>query len=425
MTYRIPNTETFIIDFTEQASICYSPLKNEIALIDTPTASILRSVPPSAFNDELKEFVDELITDMNMIHDLSKRDIRKETRLSLIPNSICNLACSYCYSAFGRDNSKLSIENLETVLDWFIDKRRIDGDSISIFITGGGEPLATWDITAHAISTARQLASKQGLRLYISLITNGTLLDGDKIRFLKAQDCAVGVSFDVLEDIQNANRGKYDIVRRNIRQLLAESMKVMINSTIIPSSVSRIVEAVETVARDYPGLAQYTVEPVTGTDLFGRPEDMRSFYDSFLYEYFRAKETARHHGLKLRFTFDDSLRGVTSRHCPGKFTLTPSGHISVCHLVSSSREDRFGECIYGEVSNGTLTINLDKFDRLYSHNVFEYQECTDCVAKWSCGGECLTRRSTYPPEYMAEVCRFNRKVVQRLLKEEVKDVKFT
>jgi radical SAM protein with 4Fe4S-binding SPASM domain len=201
-------------------------------------------------------------------------------------------------------------------------------------------------------------------------------------------------------------------------------MKVMINSTILPLSVSRITEAVDTVVREYPGLSQYTVEPVTGTAFFGSPMEMRSFYDKFFDEYFRAKEIATNYGLKLRFTFDDSLRGVTPRHCPGKFALTPSGHISVCHLVSSSRENRFDECTYGIVADGNVTIDDNKFDRLYSHNVFAYEECTDCLAKWSCGGECFTRRSTYPPEYMSEVCRFNRKFIEQQLKEMVKDVKF-
>ncbi len=425
MTYRIPNTETFIIDFNEKAAICYSPLKNDIALIDTHTASTLRSDSALSLDDELKVFVNELSKDILYDHSLSRKEIRKVNKLSLIPNNICNLTCSYCYSALGRNNIKLSIENLDTALDWFIDKQRIDGDSISIFITGGGEPLSTWELTSHAISKARELTAERGLKLYISLITNGTLLDDDKIQFLKDYDCPIGVSFDVLEDIQNSNRGKYNTVKRNIKKLLDNDMKVMINSTIIPSSVNRITEAVETVIREYPGLAQYTVEPVTGTELFGNPKEMRNFYNKFFDEYFIAKETAKRHGLKLRFTFDDSLRGVTSRHCPGKFALTPSGHISVCHLVSSMKEKRFQECIYGIVADGKVSINENKFNRLYEHNVFEYEECINCVAKWSCGGECFTRRSTYPPEYMAEVCRFNRKVIERLIKEEVKDVKFT
>lgn len=426
MAYRIPNTESFIVDFDNNASICYSPFKEEILLIDAVSASELKTTEPKQYSDcELGEFVSNLEIESSELLKLSRPDIGKVTKLSLILNNICNLSCSYCYSATGRNNSKLPHKKLETALKWFIDPVRIENSDLSIFITGGGEPLATWDITSQAITLARELASTCGLTLHISIITNGTLLDEEKIDFLKNHNCSVGVSFDVLEDIQNSNRGKYEVVKHNIKMLLKAGLRVMINSTIIPSSETRITEAVETVVREFPGLAQYTVEPATGTALFGSPEKMHRFYDAFIKEYFLAKETAVRHGLKLRFTFDDSLRGVTKRHCPGKFALTPSGHFSVCHLVSSQKEDRFDDCTYGFVEGDKVIIDEKKFNRLYDINLFSYKECEDCIAKWSCGGECYTRRSTYPPEFMEEVCRFNRKVVERLLKEAVKDVEFS
>lgn len=174
------------------------------------------------------------------------------------------------------------------------------------------------------------------------------------------------MSFDVLPDVQNANRGHYEVVDRNIRALLDAGIRTMVNSTIIPSSVERIEEMVGTVADRYPGLAQYTVEPATGTDLFGTPEAMRRYYDAFLSNYFKAKDISLRRGVPLRFTFDDSLRGVTARHCPGKFALTPSGRISVCHLVSSPAEPRFGECVYGRVADGEVRIDRRRFDELYS-----------------------------------------------------------
>lgn len=426
MAYRIPNTESFIVDFDSQASICYSPFNDEILLIDANSANEIKTTESNQYSDcELSDFIRNLEIESSELLKLSRPDIRKVTKLSLIPNNICNLTCSYCYSAAGRNNNKLSHKTLETVLKWFIDPQRVENSNLSIFITGGGEPLATWDITSHAISLARELASTCGLTLHISIITNGTLLDEEKIDFLKNQKCSVGVSFDVLEDIQNSNRGKYEVVRHNIKQLLKAGMRVMINSTVIPSSVNRITEAVETVVNEYPGVAQYTVEPATGIALFGSTEKMRRFYDTFIKEYFRAKKTAVRHGLNLRFTFDDSLRGITKRHCPGKFALTPSGHFSVCHLVSSQKEDRFSDCTYGVIEGNNVIIDLEKYNRLYDVNLFSYTECEDCIAKWSCGGECFTRRSTYPPEYMEEVCRFNRKVMERLLKEAVKDVEFS
>lgn len=425
MNHHIPDTELFVVERDNQAAICYSPLKDEICLIDAESANRLSTLPPALYDEELKKFVKEMDTPVPESCKSRVPDIRATSRLSIIPNNICNLTCSYCYSAKGRNNSKLSKGQIDTALDWFIDPRRVDGDFISIFITGGGEPLATWDITSHIISQARNHAEIKGLKCHISIITNGTLLTDDKILFLTEHGCSVGVSFDVIEDVQNDNRGKFDTVRRNIKSLLASGLRVMINSTIIPSSAGRMTRAVNEVIAEYPGIAQYTMEPATGTGIFGSPEDMRRFYDTFLDEYFKAKAIARRHGLNLRFTFDDSLRGITTRHCPGKFALTPSGDISVCHLVSSPMESRYGDCIYGKISDEGVDIDYRKFQRLYDRNLFAYEECAACIAKWSCGGECFTRRSTYAPEYMAEVCRFNQNVIERLLQEEVKDVRLS
>lgn len=422
MNHHIPDTELFIVERDKQAAICYSPLKDEICLIDIESAQKLYTLPPHLYDEELRELIKEIDSPVPEFCKTRIPDIQATTKLSIIPNNICNLTCSYCYSAKGRNNLKLNIDQIDTALNWFIDPSRIDGDFISIFITGGGEPLATWDITSHIITDSRKRADQQGLKCHISVITNGTLVTDDKIQFFTDHGCSVGVSFDVIEDVQNSNRGKYDLVKKNIKSLLAAGLRVMVNSTIIPSSVGRMTQAVNEVIAEYPGLAQYTMEPATGTDIFGSPEAMRNFYDTFLYEYFQAKAIAKKHGINLRFTLDDSLRGITTRHCPGKFVLTPTGHISVCHLVSSPMESRFGDCIYGKINDGNVDIDAGKFQSLFDRNLFAYEECADCIAKWSCGGECFTRRNTYAPEYMAEVCRFNRNVIELLLKEKVKDV---
>lgn len=417
MALRLPETEIFILPHTPEWSIVYAPLKGELCLIDKASADELESTDPEIYSPEVKDFIASLDSPQPSLERATP--IERTARLSLIPNNICNLHCSYCYSAAGRNNSVIADADLETGLRWFVDAERTQGAPLSIFITGGGEPLATWSVTSKAIALARELADSQGISLHIAIITNGTLLSPDKISFLKDKGCSVGVSFDVLPDVQNANRGHYEVVDRNIRALLDAGLRTMVNSTIIPTSVGLIENMVRTVADRYPGLAQYTVEPATGTDLFGTPEAMRRFYDAFITNYFRAKDIAQRRGVALRFTFDDALRGVTVRHCPGKFALTPSGRISACHLVSSAAEPRFGECTYGCVADGKVNIDRRRFDELYSRNVAAYPECADCVAKWSCGGECFTRRSTYAPEFMAEVCRFNRAVIERLIKEEI------
>ena len=108
------------------------------------------------------------------------------------------------------------------------------------------------------------------------------------------------------------------------------------------------------------------------------------------------------------------------RHCPGKFCLTPQGTISICHLVSSPKEERYAKCVYGFVdNNGRGQINESQFKQLYNNNLFSSRKCDKCFARWSCGGECMTRNDTYPPEYMKEVCSFNRRFIRHLLIERI------
>ena len=136
----------------------------------------------------------------------------------------------------------------------------------------------------------------------------------------------------------------------------------------------------------------------------------------------KSKEIADKNGVPLRFTFDDDFRDVTVRHCPGKFCITPQGEISVCHLVSSPKETRYKDCVYGVVEESGVKIDKEHFNRLYSVNLFSYERCNDCFAKYCCGGECMTRNAIYPADYMEKVCDFNRRFVRYRLLAKIEEV---
>ena len=69
-------------------------------------------------------------------------------------------------------------------------------------------------------------------------------------------------------------------------------------------------------------------------------------------------------------------------------------------------------------------MDKDKFKALRDINVYAYERCSDCFAKWICGGECMARNDAYPEEYMKEVCRFNRRFVKHVLIEELRRTVF-
>lgn len=428
---RLPNTEIFAIpagfdvemNDNHAVNIVYAPLTDAIALASfSDIEQLLRFYNDGTApdNDDLTGLISDMECAETAPAMAAVPDIGKVTRLSLLPNLTCNFACSYCYSAAGRSSAEISWNKVQAVLDYFIDDARIPPQHLSIFISGGGEPLLSWNRVRDAILYARQRAAAKGFTLQISIVTNGSLLTEETARFATDNDCSICVSFEVLPELQNRQRKNFDLVSKNIAMLGRFGVRTLLNSTITPQSAGSMPEMVRTVADNYPFTVQYTVEPVTGVSLFESKEDLRRFYDDFYNGYIAAKQIADARGVNLRFTFDDALRGTAVRHCPGKFCLTPQGDISVCHLASSPKEARYSNCIYGRVEeDGRITIDTERFNELYRINLYSYDRCRDCFAKWSCGGECMTRNDTYPADYMEEVCRFNRRFVKHLLLERI------
>lgn len=427
--FNIPVGDAVGLDNGE-VRLLYSPLADGLLLVSYSDAQLIEDClrnGPEGFAPEIVEASNELRHNTDLEAAFAVLDINQTTKLSVIPNNRCNFGCSYCYSAAGRNGHEVPWTTLKRTLDWFIDARRFDDQkamALSIFISGGGEPLLSWDsVTRRMLEYSRERAAEQGLPLRLMIISNGSLLTTEIAHRLAELEVSVGVSFEVLPDLQNRQRGHYDDVVRGLETLHNAGVATLMNSTITPESVGRMEEMYAEVGRHWPFVRRYTMEPVTGSALFASAAELRSFYDAFFDGYLRCKE--RQNDVELRFTFDDDYRELCVRHCPGKLSLTPEGTFSVCHLVSSPKEERYADCVYGTADDSGIHLDTVHFAQLYSRNVASYTECADCFAKWVCGGECLTRRSTYTAEQMAEVCRFNRRYVRHQLlsrvEEEVKE----
>lgn len=123
-------------------------------------------------------------------------------RIFLMLGSACNLQCKYCLQHDMADNDSKKVN--APVIDWI--KKQAQYQSIPIKITFyGGEPLVYWDAIADAVE---QLEG----RVIFSIITNGKLLDEEKVNFCNDHDFRVAVSYDGKHVIDT--RG-YDVVMDN------------------------------------------------------------------------------------------------------------------------------------------------------------------------------------------------------------------
>jgi radical SAM protein with 4Fe4S-binding SPASM domain len=422
MEMRVGNTETFVIPTSSDTFIAYSPLNGMSLLIDREAKGRLvdvagRSLPDIEF-DKGNEWIKNLLTyKLPDIQKVLRQHPDEYTTLSLLPGSICNFRCGYCYSAEGRSSKIIDKQKLKQGLDFFINPDRIKPQTIKMFISGGGEPFMSWDDTRFAISYAHERAKEQGFTLWTSIITNGSIINEEIVRILKKYKCSICVSFEVLEDIQDKLRAQCKKVAKNIILYGEAGVPVMLNSTITPLSVDRMGEMMDEVFTNYSFVRNYTLEPVTDHTQFDSSESLRKFYDQFFENYKMIKEKYTQSSPSLWFSLEEMADTIKMRYCPGKLCLTPDATFSICHCVSSPLEERYEESIYGEITPEGVVFDESKFRSLIAFNAHNRDKCRDCFAKWNCGGECMTRWAQYPEKYMDEVCAFNRKWLKQQLED--------
>ena len=117
----------------------------------------------------------------------------KKVEVILKVTDACNLRCKYCYNGEAHHTGeRLSLERFEKLLNLLL-----TGYNLIHIIWHGGEPLSVGiDYFKQAMDVERRVHIQSGVVIENSIQTNGTLINGEWIRFFKENDFKVGISFD-------------------------------------------------------------------------------------------------------------------------------------------------------------------------------------------------------------------------------------
>lgn len=155
----------------------------------------------------------------------------------------CNLHCVHCYiAATDRpDPEELKTPTALRVVDQLVDY------GIPVLLLSGGEPLVRPDLLELA-----SYATARGLR--VGLSTNGTLLTGDTVHWLRKSGVTyVGVSLDGPEAVNDRFRGSRGAFRQaleGIRNALAAGFRVSLRFTLTRYNVMCLGEVFDLVERE-------------------------------------------------------------------------------------------------------------------------------------------------------------------------------
>ena len=405
--------------------LLYAPLSTLSMIVSFEDMVRIRDFLTNPSQDaSLDEIVSALLDRSPSEEALSKRITGTSgfENMTLLLNNKCNFNCSYCYSAQGRSNDQLDENKLFAVIDYFIDSKRTSVRQLSLSFLGGGEPMLSWNLVEKGIAYAKKRAGKEGFRLSFKIVSNGSVLPGSAVEFLRDNHIAFVVSYDILEDIQNLQRGHFDRVSKNLPDLSASGVLLSINSVITPHNVRRQVEMAEKVMLSFPKIDYLSFEPLMNLNDWSAERIDDNFYNDFIIHFLQAQKLANSHNIELSCSILRNVDCVVERYCAGEFAVCADGSITICPCVSSPEITDYRHYVYGEINKtGEVVIDNEKLARLLKEDVHSYPECKHCIAKWNCGGGCIHTNRLENPKQKQMKCDFVRKFTKTILWNRTKE----
>lgn len=166
-------------------------------------------------------------------------ELPKITSVMLNVTHACNLRCRYCFVhqqpqtmtyQVALDTVKFLLDNCE------------DGvvPGINYF---GGEPMICWD--SIIVPLTKYIRNELQRPFLLSMTSNGTLLNTERIQFLKDNDIGLLLSIDGAKETQDYNRpcadgrSSFEALRENL-PIIAREFNTTFRMTVIPDTVQHL-----------------------------------------------------------------------------------------------------------------------------------------------------------------------------------------
>lgn len=292
------------------------------------------------------------------------------TRLDIFITSRCNLDCSYCSARelISRKEAKtLTFEKLCRAIDLFSrykDKKTPGSRTISFT---GGEPFLEWELVRRGVEYIR---SKREWFL-ISVTTNGTLLDKEKIKFLLKNRAFPVISLDGTREANDRcrkfkNGGKtsvYDVVVKRLKKLPPDCIKeIHVTPTITSQTISKLISSVKCLrglGLRYIelGLDAYEFWPAQKLSVLER---VLSDFKKYSIKNVNLGSLIYGDGNVFDAFFQDYTLDQTNSVPADTLCLSPDGFFFPCEILcTSAKDDRY---VIGDLDRG---VDFKKFRSIY------------------------------------------------------------
>ncbi len=437
-TYTL-SADCYIIPYPEKdqhSYIAYFPIQSLVFEVNEDAALILSSLKTKPYKTDdpsIKEFLDHLesLKVLNQSKEIQPfipyKENHEPTRTILLLSDKCNLNCLYCYNDAQSKGKMMTLRMAKDTIDLIVrnalaQKMR----SIELGYHGGGEPTMNWSVLTGSLNYARELCAKHGLHLNSSICTNG-IFPAEKAQWIIENINDIAISADGPPEIQNKQRpfhngkGSFEQVAATIDLFNLHKKSYAIRLTATEHSEGKLVQVIQfLIDRFNPPII--CIEPlfVCGrceTSGCKPPGD-----DKFINEMIEAYKLGKKNKISVQYS-GNRITLLLSRFCGAQgsnFFITPEGDVTSCLEVSSRDDPRADFFMYGKYDKSTRKFTFDKkkLKRLTDNQVQSFETCSDCFAKWHCGGDCLAKTpdfSKVTTQRNAYRCKINKALTRDTL----------
>lgn len=391
---------------------------------------------------ELSEYMILVETDEGVLEYVQKHVPKPYISLAyFVLSEQCNLACKYCFlgnadiKAPKITNYPMSKETADKALEFFSrqtmeDRRQFYDEKEIIFY--GGEPLMNFQVLRYVVERS-EYYKKQNMiskNLKFSIITNGTLLNEEIIRYLKDNQISVSISLDGNDEFKNRNRvdkkGQNVFLRIMDKLLLAKRMGLRFGLSITLSE-----ETIKDIGALIHMIDELDIDSVCFNILLKTKNydiDTNYYIDAtnFIIEFY--KKTKSKNIYEDRFArklkaFADS--GIYFSDCAAtagsQIVITPDGQVGICHGTTECREAFFGN-VWDE---DLVAANNEEVIRWSKRIPIFREDCIICPALGICGGGCPINARAFDENRSLEAldkafCVHAKRILEFLLEELLK-----
>lgn len=314
--------------------------------------------------------------------------------LYLILSSGCNLACRYCFIENSMYNNgcerNMPISVVDTAVSKYCEYVKEKNISKPLILFYGGEPLLNWT----AIERTMEIVNANGVNMEYSIVTNATLLDESKVKFLAENNVEIGISIDGPKDLNDKNRiyrnsesSVYDKVTEKIQLLKKYNAKFGLSITVSQDLLDHKKEFLE-------WIKQYGVRDIFyNLYHFTDKAEWEAYYKEacqFLFESHMELAPLGIHDGRLQRKLDSFFNGSFKfADCASiganQLTIKPNGDICVCQGYHKSDKYVLGNIMNVDFEDIQKT---EEFNFWASRAPIKNKKCIDCDSLFVCGGGC-------------------------------------